>query len=101
VRTRPEDVRRLVHDWLKQQGGTVRHEREMRSLPGSLHWHLGGPAKGSGTLEVTFDPNPPARVYVDVHDNRVGSWTGPAQEQIRAFLRGSLVLPPGNRKPRR
>lgn len=73
----------------------------MRSLPGSLHWHLAGPAKGSGTLEVTFDPNPPARVYVDVHDNRVGAWTGAAQQQILTFLRSSLVLPRANRQPDR
>jgi hypothetical protein len=86
-----EVLRLLLGRWLHAEDATVRHEREPRGRPGDRHWHLARCAKGGGTLEVTFVSGHPSRIQVDVHANRRGAWSGPAQQRLAVFLERELT----------
>ena len=88
--TDPDIVRALLHRWLEQEGATIRLERETQAQSRTLHWHLAAPHKRGGTLELTFAVGSPPRIYLDVHDNRAGVWSVPAQERLLVFLRQCL-----------
>jgi hypothetical protein len=93
-------LRTLLGRWLDSEGATVRQERELRGRPGGRHWHLARSGKGSGgTLEVTFVLGDPLRIGVDVHANRRGVWSGPAQQRLVAFLERELAPGVGVHRP--
>lgn len=89
--TRFELLHALLAHWLEEEGAIVRICHERRGRPGSRHWHLAHATGGGGTLEVTLDPGDPSEINVDVHDNRRGIWSVPAQERLYAFLRRELA----------
>jgi DNA-binding CsgD family transcriptional regulator len=86
-----EVFRTLLGRWLDAEDATVRQEREPRGRPGDMHWHLARSGKCGGTLEVTFVRCDPSRIEVDVHANRRGAWSGPAQQRLVAFLERELA----------
>jgi hypothetical protein len=87
-----EVIRTLLVRWLDSEGATVRQEREPRGTRGGRHWHLARSGKGGGgTLEVTFVCGSPSRIEVDVHANRRGAWSDPAQQRLVAFLERELA----------
>lgn len=86
-----EVLRTLLGRWLDAEDATVRQEREPHGRPGDRHWHLARSGKGGGTLEVTFVRCDPSRIEVDVHANRRGGWSGPAQQRLVAFLECELA----------
>ena len=77
-------LEKIMGDWARQEDAEVwpmgRLVRRYRTEGKAMHWHISGPKKGMGTVEVTYLPSA-GTVAVIVHDNRKGYWAG------RAYLR--------------
>jgi hypothetical protein len=85
-----EGVRSVLGAWAANEGGVVRLDRRLSMVVGGRHFHLAAPARGSGTLEVNFEPadgddeNPRVRVYARAH--WLGSWAGGALVRLVEHL---------------
>jgi hypothetical protein len=83
-----DEVERAVRALAAGNGLNVGPARALKTIPGSGHWHL-SKGKGSGTLEVTFDPAR-SEMRVSVHENRRGRWAGDALQSFTATLEAEL-----------
>src|SRR3989442_11739751 len=64
----------------------------------NLHWHITGLKKGTGTVEVTYQPSS-RTLTVLVHDNRRGTWAGQAYQRLAQKIEKRLTsLEPGGRR---
>ncbi len=62
----------------RRRGLVVRSTRELATLSGSRHWHLGFPDR-AGTLEMNAYEG---RVWVKVHPRRDGGWATRLAEEL-------------------
>jgi hypothetical protein len=79
------EVHEMLEAWAKKYLAEVRPMgrlvRRYKTEGESLHWHIAGPRKGMGTVEVTYLPST-GNLTVLVHDNRRGVWAGQAYEDL-------------------
>jgi len=71
------------------EAGLLISRGELRSYPGSTHWHLKRPG-AKGTLELTYWPDA-GRLWFAVHANRRAVWIEPAIRALTAQIVQGLV----------
>jgi hypothetical protein len=79
-----------VVEWTCQSRGlTMKVKTSLVSYEGSTHWHF---RKGTekGTLEVTFWKRE-MRLWLSVHDNRIGGWTTEEMRRLKLALEAQLA----------
>jgi hypothetical protein len=91
------DVRSALAGWAAGEGGVVRMDRPLREIDGGRHFPVAAPSRGSGTLEVNFEPandpegsGPPPRVRVYAREHWRGTWAGGAQLRLVEHLAAEL-----------
>ena len=85
----PSQLADVVAALAAEFGLTVGPVSELKSIPGSQHWHLKKDGH-RGVLEVTLAARDQTG-NVSVHDNRVGSWTPEALTAFRDRLQALLA----------
>jgi hypothetical protein len=69
--------------------GLLADRLELRSYPGSTHWHIRRPG-AKGTLELTYWPRA-ERLWFAIHANRRAEWIAPAINDLMARMMQSGI----------
>ncbi len=85
----PRRVQRLVLRTCKDRGLVLSVETSLKSYPGSVHWHF-KKEKERGTIEVTYWRHG-SRLWISVHSNRQGDWTGEEVRGLKTDLEARLA----------
>jgi hypothetical protein len=82
--THPERLVAAVEATAAAEGLVPTMKGTLAGYPGCIHWHWKRGAE-RGVLEVTLWPSG-RRLWLSIHANRSGAWTGEAAERLRAAL---------------
>ena len=86
-------VRSSLTDFVAGEGGVVRMDRPIRQVAGGRRFHLAAPKRGTGTLEVNFEPGdggPGGSVRIVVREHWAGTWAGDASLRMADHLAKEL-----------
>ena len=89
-------VRASLAAFTALEGGVTRLDRPLREIAGGRHFHLAAPDRGSGTLEVNFEPgtnDAPDVVRIVVRAHWAGTWAGDASLRAADHVAKELGAP--------
>ncbi len=79
-----EDVLSIIELWINRNDLSHADPVELRTFPGSLHWHLRRSGI-SGTLELTVWPAQ-RRIWMSRRANRDAPWIGELPDEFFRFM---------------
>jgi hypothetical protein len=78
------------------EGGVMRLDRPIREIAGGRHFHVAAPDRGSGTIEVNFEPTDLAAddtVRIVLRRHWTGTWAGDASLRLADHIAKELGAP--------
>jgi hypothetical protein len=83
-RVRHTKIPAIVVKTIRSLGLRITLHTELKSYPGSTHWHVKHPG-ATGTLELTWWPDK-RKLWMKVHANREATWMAQVTPDVKRIL---------------